>query len=270
MLREERHNLILKAVEGREAVSYEELLSLVDASSATIRRDVDQLCDSGQLRKLRGGIAPIAVASARPLSGYYFKDETKLHSAAKDAIARAALGLVQSPDSLILFGGSTVARFAERLPTHGLTVLTDSIPVANHLAYNTENRVFMTGGEVFAQQGIVLSPFDDAPLFHFAASTFFMGCHAVTEAGVLEDDPLPLRVARTLRRQAQRIVVLADSSKFSASRSLVIFPLNEVDIFVTDDGISEHAVQMIEAAGSKVVIANRDLNAVSPIVDRSV
>ena len=46
-----------------------------------------------------------------------------------------------------------------------MTVLTDSLPVANHLAFKTDNRVFLTGGEVLAQQGIVLSPFDDPPAF---------------------------------------------------------------------------------------------------------
>jgi DeoR family ulaG and ulaABCDEF operon transcriptional repressor len=241
----------------------------VDASSATLRRDVEQLHEAGALRKIRGGVAPITpvidhppapaygAPAAHPSQSYLFGDKLVQNVAAKDAIARAALGLVAANDSLILFGGTTVARFAELLPQTGMTVLTDSLPVANHLSLFTRNRVFVTGGEVFAARQIVLSPFDEGQLFHFAASTFFLGCHAVSQAGIMEDDPLPLRAARALARQALRIVVLADSSKFLETRSLVVFPLKEVDIFVTDDGITDAARAMLEAEGVQVIVAEQ-------------
>lgn len=265
MLKEERFNLILKAVEGRDAVSYEELLTMVDASGATLRRDVDQLWEAGRIRKVRGGVAPL-MAAGRPLASYFFGEQAQRAAAAKEAIARRAVELVSTPDTLILYGGSTVARFAEMLPAVGLTVLTDSLPVANHLAFKTDNRVFLTGGEVLAQQGIVLSPFDDPPAFHVAASTFFIGCHAVGPAGIMEDDPLPLRAARALRRQAARLVVLADSTKFGEARSLVVFPLAEVDVFVTDAGISDSDRRMLEDAGVEVLIAplDRDIRDEAP------
>lgn len=255
MLKVERHSLILKLIEGRDAVSYEDLLAEVDASAATVRRDVDELYEAGRIRKVRGGVAPVASANIRPLQSYFFREQYQRNAAAKDAIARAALTLVAAQDTLILYGGSTVARFAEGLPASGLTVLTDSLPVAYNLTLNTTNRVFLTGGEVLTQQGIVLSPFDDGPIFNIAASTFFMGCHAVTRSGILEDDPLPLRAARTLRKQSQRLVVLADSSKFLESRSLAVFTLSEVDVFVTDDGLSDAAHRMLVDAGIEVVVA---------------
>ncbi len=255
MLKEERCNLILKCVEGRDAVSYEELLSVIETSSATLRRDVDFLCESGQIRKIRGGIGQVLRMNAKPLQFYFFREHQLRNMAAKDAIAQRAVELVETPDTLILFGGTTVMRFAEYLPSSGLTVLTDSLPVTNHLILNTQNRVFMTGGEVLAQQGVVLSPFDEGPIQHIAASTFFIGCHAVTQAGIMEDDPLPLHGMRVLRRQAERLVVLADSSKFLESRSLVVCPLSEVDIFITDDGISDKAHKMLVNAGVTVIVA---------------
>jgi DeoR family ulaG and ulaABCDEF operon transcriptional repressor len=255
MLKEERCKLILKCVEGRDAVSYEELLSVIDTSSATLRRDVDQLCEAGQVRKIRGGIAQVVRRESKPLQSYFYRDHQMRNMAAKDAIARRALELVEPPDTLILFGGTTVMRFVEYLPKSGLTVLTDSLPVTSHLAFNTENRVFLTGGEVLPQQGIVLSPFDEGPVHHIGASTFFIGCHAVTRAGIMEDDPVLVRGVRHLRKQAQRLVVLADSAKFLESRSLILCPLTEVDIFITDDGISDKDHAMLVDAGVTVMVA---------------
>jgi DeoR family ulaG and ulaABCDEF operon transcriptional repressor len=264
MLKEERYNLILKCVEGREAVSYEELLSLMDTSGATLRRDVDQLCESGHIRKIRGGVAQVIRMNFKPLQSYYFREHQMRNMTAKDAIARRALELIAVPDTVILFGGTTVMKFAEYLPTSGLTVLTDSLPVTSHLALNTSNRIFMTGGEVLPQQGIVLTPFDDGSVHYIAASTLFIGCHSVTHAGIMEDDPLPLRGVRTVRKQAERLVVLADSSKFRGSSSLVVYPLSEVDTFVTDDGISDKAHKMLVDAGVTVLVAetggNKDMS----------
>lgn len=267
MLREERCSLILKSVEGREAVSYEDLRVVVGVSGATLRRDVDQLCEAGLLRKVRGGVAPLT-AEAKPLGFYQFRDAFHRNRAAKEAIARLALTLVRVPDALILFGGSTVARLAELLPRQGLAVLTDSLPVVNHLSLNSDNRLYLTGGEVLPEAGVVLSPFDDGPMHHFAASTFFLGCQAVGPAGIM-DDPLPLRAARRLMAQTQRIVVVADSSKFAESGSLVVFRLDEIDILITDDGLSARDHAMLVEAGVTVMVAETGGKSAGGTTDKS-
>lgn len=254
MLREERHNAILKSLAGREAVSYDELLSLVDASSATLRRDVDLLESAGRLRKVRGGVAP-ATESRTPLASYHFQREQDRNAAAKRAIAERARHLVADDDTLILFGGTTVAEFAERLPEAGLSVLTNSLPVASRLSSRGTNRVFLTGGEVLARQGVLLSPSGDELAHNIAASSFFVGCHGVGEAGIMEEDSLPIHVFRVLRRHAGRLVVLADSSKFGERRSLVLCPLAQIDVFVTDDRITDADHARLLDAGVEVLIA---------------
>lgn len=256
MLREERHTLILKYLAGRDAVSYDELLSMVDASPATVRRDVDQLDGVGLLRKVRGGVAPVEREDAQPLASYHFGGERTRNAAAKRAIAERALDLVAANDTLILFGGTTVAGFAEILPERGLSVLTNSLPVATHLSLNTTNRVFLTGGEVLARQGVLLSPFEDASAHNIAASSFFVGCHGVCEAGIMEEDSLPIHVFRVLRRNAARLVVLADSSKFGERRSLILCRLAEIDVFVTDDRISDADHARLVDAGVEVLLAH--------------
>jgi DeoR family transcriptional regulator, ulaG and ulaABCDEF operon transcriptional repressor len=255
MLKAERIALILQCLEGRDAVSYDEMLAVIDVSPATLRRDVDSLEESGQLRKVRGGVAAVAEKEGKPLSWYHFSGERARHAAAKEAIARQAVSLVRPDDALILFGGTTVARFAEFLPVSGLSVLTNSLPVAGHLSAHTTNRVFLTGGEVLAQQGILLSPFEDALAHNFAASTFFIGCHGVSDGGVMEEDSLPIHVFRVLRRHAERLVVLVDSSKFGQRRSLTLCRLAEIDTLVTDDGLPDASRAMLADAGVEVLIA---------------
>jgi DeoR family transcriptional regulator, ulaG and ulaABCDEF operon transcriptional repressor len=256
MLREERHTLIVKYLAGRDAVSYDELLSVIDASPATLRRDVDQLEGAGSLRKVRGGVAPVGSEVIPPLASYHFGGERSRNAAAKRAIAERALSLVAPNDTLILFGGTTVAGFAELLPDRGLSILTNSLPVGMHLSLNTVNRVYLTGGEVLARQGVMLSPFDDPVAQNIVASSFFVGCHGVCESGIMEEDSLPIHVFRGLRRHAGRVVVLADSSKFGERRSLILCRLTEIDVFVTDSRIAEADHQRLVDAGIEVLVAD--------------
>jgi DeoR family ulaG and ulaABCDEF operon transcriptional repressor len=84
MLREERFNLILTAVEGRDAVFYEEMLTMVAASGATLRREVDLFCEAERVRKVRGwrGAAP---GDRRPLAARFFGVQARCAAAAKGA-----------------------------------------------------------------------------------------------------------------------------------------------------------------------------------------
>ncbi|MEF2073988.1 DeoR/GlpR family DNA-binding transcription regulator [Consotaella aegiceratis] len=259
MLKEDRFQAILEYIDGKTAVSYREILAIVDVSAATLRRDVAELEEGGLLRRVRGGVAPVVQPGYKPLQSYFFRSEQLRNMQAKDAIAGEALSLCEAPDTVILFSGTTVARFAERLPRSGLTILTNSLPVANVMAQSA-NRTFITCGEVLPEQGVILSPLAENPFHpHLAASTIFIGCHAVSQAGILEDDPVPIQVFRSLRKQARRLVVLADSSKFLEGRSLVLCPLSEVDVFVTDDGISDESHRMLIDAGVTVLVAPRRL-----------
>ena len=138
MLREERHNAILKYLAGREAVSHDKLPSPVDASSATLRHDVDLLEGAGRWRKARGGVAPPAESCA-PLLSHHVPRRQGHNAATKRAIAERARHLVADDDALILFGRIAMAEDA------GLSVLTNSLPVASRLSRRRTGRVFLTG-----------------------------------------------------------------------------------------------------------------------------
>ena len=146
--------LILKMVEGRDAVSYDDLVAVVDASGATIRRDVDQLCEAGRIRKVRGGIAPVLSANIRPAAVLLLRRTASDQRPGQGchrpggADAGGAAGHAHSLRQAPRWRG-----WPSNLPASGMTVLTDSLPVANHMMLNTANRVFMTGGEVLCPAG---------------------------------------------------------------------------------------------------------------------
>ncbi|RLA05115.1 MAG: DeoR/GlpR transcriptional regulator, partial [Gammaproteobacteria bacterium] len=72
---------------------------------------------------------------------------------------------------------------------------------------------------------------------------------------LLESDPLIVQAEQKLMLQAEKIVVLVDSSKFKKRNNLILCPLERVDMIITDDQIEEDSKNMIRNAGIELKIA---------------
>jgi DeoR family transcriptional regulator, ulaG and ulaABCDEF operon transcriptional repressor len=80
---------------------------------------------------------------------------------------------------------------------------------------------------------------------------------------VIEGDPLVARAEAKLLKRADKLIVLADSSKFVSRGSLVVCPLSRIDILITDAGAPKEALDMLREAGVNTVIAGDDLDKVA-------
>lgn len=253
-----RRSAILDAMAGRAVVPVRELVRLTGASSATLRRDLARLEEEGLLRRVHGGIAAPDFHLPTTLGAPTFSSQRVKNAARKQAIAAAASELCEDGDSIIVNAGTTCFAMVDFLRSRRLNVLTNSFPIAEALMRGGECRVTLPGGEIYREQGIVLSPFEDDAIQHLHATTMFMSAAAVTALGLVEADPLIARAEAKLLKRAERLVVLADSSKFEPRGSLVVCPLSRVSILVTDDAISEAALAMLGNAGVEVIVAPID------------
>lgn len=254
----DRRSAILQAMAGRPVVPVRELSRLTGASSATLRRDLARLEAAGLVRRVHGGVsAPEPGGEAdlpEALGAPAFSTERVRNAAEKRAIAAAAAALCRDGESIIINGGTTTFAMVDFLKTRRLNILTNSFPIAEALVRSSRNRITLPGGEVFREQGIVLSPFEDDAIGNVHATTMFMSAAAVTPLGLVEIDPLVARAEAKLLARTERLVVLADSSKFEPRGSLVVCPLSRVSTVVTDDGVSEAARAMMEKAGLEVIV----------------
>jgi DeoR family ulaG and ulaABCDEF operon transcriptional repressor len=251
----ERHKLILSAVQERPVATIAELVDMTGTSEATIRRDIAALHVQARLRRVRGGAEALHPPQFIGIAGRPFKVSESVHIDRKRAIARAAVGLCKDGDSIIINGGTTTFQMVHYLTQSRLQVLTNSFPIAEHLLKHTRNTVMVPGGAVYREQGLILSPFDNDVIRNFFAQRMFMGAQGVARLGVMEREPMLVQAEQQLMAQAEHLVLLVDSSKFSQRSSLISCRLERVSIIVTDDEISDAAAAMVEAAGVKLVIA---------------
>lgn len=258
MLEPQRHSLILGLLEQRQVVTVKELTGVLDSSEATVRRDLNKLGEQGKLIKVHGGAerCTASVSVLRPsLKGSSFSDNVGKYVEQKRAIARRAVQLCEDGGSIIINGGSSTYMMTEFLAAKQLNILTNSVPLALELLDTSHNRVTLPGGELYREQNIVLSAYDDDTISHYHGALMFMGTPGIGDYGVMESDPLIVRAELKLKKQADRLVVLADSSKIGARSNLIVFPLDEVDILITDKGIQPEDRSMFEQVGIEVIIA---------------
>jgi len=137
-----------------------------------------------------------------------------------------------------------------------MQVLTNSFPIAQELIANSGNRVVLPGGELYREPGIILSPFDEDAIQHFAASKMFMSAYAITPLGVIESDPLIARAEAKLLSRTERLIVLVDSSKFEARGNIVVCPLARVSTVITDTGAPPQMVDHLRSVGVEVILTD--------------
>ncbi len=252
----ERYQIILSVVQEKPVATVAELVELTSSSEATVRRDIAALHLENKLRRVRGGAEALVPSRHGALAGRPFSVNQQLNTTLKKAIAREAVELCADGDDIIINGGTTTFQMVHLLNARRMQVFTNSFPVAEHLLAHSKNEVLISGGTIYREQQIVLSPYENDFSKNFCAKRMFIGAHSVGSLGLMEADPLIIQSERKLMDQADELVVLADSSKFQKRSSMIICPLERVNTLITDEHISDSHVAMLEAADIRVIVAS--------------
>ncbi len=262
----ERHRVILSAVQARPVATVAELVDITGTSEATIRRDIAALHVRGELRRVRGGAEAVNPPEQGGLMGRPFSVNETINMAAKRAIARAAAELCRDGEPIIINGGTTTYQMVHHLTARRLSVFTNSFAIAEFLIQNSRNSVVIPGGTIYREQNVILSPFGGVVASHFYAKRMFIGCQGIGQHGLMEADPMIVQSELGLIGQADELIVLADSSKFSGRSSLILCGLDRIATVITDSGIRDEDRQMLETAGVRLIVVETSAEAIRQTV----
>ena len=260
----QREKVILDLLQQNGFVSFRDLDRQLDASPATLRRDLVRLAKEGQIARVRGGaklVEPVessAKAISDHLSGDPFHENIKKMRLEKRAIGKTAAGLCEQGSAVMIDGGSTTLQMCEYLRGMGLQVLTNSLHIVAALLNQPDTRVHVPGGTVFQEQNIILSVANDDLMPRIHAPQLFMGAAAIGKRGIMQADHILVEAERRLIERAEEVILLVDHSKFRSSTGNVVGDLSQIDKIVTDDGIDQAHIDMLEAAGVELIIATAD------------
>lgn len=256
----EREQLIFEALRRTGFVSYRDLELCLEASPATIRRDLSRLEGQGHIERVHGGAKLCAGETAVPvprLAGTPFDQAITQNLAAKRAIGRAAAGLCRPGEGVMIDGGTTTLQMCSHLEPLGLQVLTNSLHIVDALLPQKDTRILLPSGALFREQNVILAPAGEDSMPRFHAPKLFMGAAAVGPHGVMQADVVLVAAERRLIDRAEEVILLVDSSKFRSSSGAIVCALDEIDVLITDEAIDADARRMVESAGIKLVLATQ-------------
>lgn len=241
MKQAERHLQILNVLTKQDFIGLEELCAQLDASPATVRRDLLELDQAGKIRKVHGGAIS---KSVRDDSLDFRRLSASCHEE-KQRIGRLAADLVQDGETVLLSGGSTVVEVAKCLFDRPLQIVTNSIPVAQVFWDCRQSEVTLTGGYLYPRLGIQLGPICERMIRTIHADVAILGIMGINEHGLSDNSTLVVESIRAMIHVAQRVVIVADHTKFGRSAMLRVAELSDVNLVVSDEALSVEFRQLL-------------------------
>ncbi|HEX6681577.1 MAG TPA: DeoR/GlpR family DNA-binding transcription regulator [Candidatus Limnocylindrales bacterium] len=255
MLAQQRQNAILQRVRLHGGVKVSDLVAEFGVSDMTIRRDLEALAELGLVSKVHGGATVIRPGSTEEPG---FAAKSVRNRAEKAAIAARAADLVLPGMAVALSAGTTTAELARKLVTvPELTIVTNSVPVADVFfgSSRPDQTVVLTGG-VRTPSDALVGPVAVAAIRGFHLDLLFLGVHGMSErAGYTTPNLMEAETDRALVAAAERLVVLADHSKWDMLGISTIAELAEAHVLVTDGRLPGEARSVLGEAVGELVIA---------------
>jgi DeoR family transcriptional regulator, fructose operon transcriptional repressor len=252
MLAEQRRNRLLELVREQRFAALPQLAEVLAVSESTVRRDLEQLEQQGCAQRIHGGVLYTGSSPKIP----HFEDVQDQEWSLKKAIAAEAIKMVDDHDTILLDGGSTTYEVARLLLGRSLSVVTNSLPVANLFASDTKSDLVFLGGNICPRSGVARGPYTDQMLSKVRVRKTIFSVAGINEEGFYNNDLLLVETERTMMRAAEELIVVADSTKLGRQSLTHLCPLSNVQHLVVDDRIDQSWRKKIEAAGVKLHIAS--------------
>ena len=247
----ERHKFIQESLQRQDFVSLDDLCTGLGVSRATVRRDLLELEQSRNIRRVRGG----AMSTSSREEALDFGKLSVSCREEKARIGRVAADTVRDGETIILGGGSTVAEVARCLLSRPIQIVTNSIPVAQVFWECKQTEVTLTGGYLYPRLGIQFGPICERMLNSISADVAILGIRGITANGLSDTSTLVVETIRAMVQRAQRVVIVADHSKFGRDAMVHVLDLAEIDQIISDDDLAPEHRQLLEANGVKYMLA---------------
>ncbi len=249
----ERRRLILELVLRDGAMSLRELASTARTSEVTVRRDLRQLEGEGLLVRRHGG----AMAPTPDPHEPTYSEKSQVAGREKAAIAAAAAELVTEGDAVLIGAGTTTQAFARRLVRLAdLTVVTNSILVAQMLANAPGIEVTITGGSLRGSTFALIGPAAEKSLATINATKAFLSGNGLSaERGLSTPNATVASMDRAMAAAARQVIVLADHTKVGIDAMVQTVPVEGISTLVTDAETDRAQLDALRAAGVDVSVA---------------
>lgn len=253
MLALERHRWILDNLNARGSVRTTQVAEALDVTEETVRRDFEKLEADGMLLRSHGG----AVRLDPNRRESPVQERAGENTAAKQAIARAALRQIKQGQTVYFDASTTVLQLALLVPDQTLTVVTNGLQIAMALAEKSDVQCILLGGALrvsslsctgwAAEKGLEIYHIDKA----------FLSCRGIeAERGLSDASEAQARLKHEVITRASETVLLADRTKAGVASSYFFARPGDIDGWITDAAPPKMLAEALAAQGVRVEVAD--------------
>ena len=229
MLKEERQAYIIHQINIHNKVLSSDLSIQLNVSEDTIRRDLNELAESGKVLKVYGG------ALSKSFQ-YPFQEGNVYAKEAKKEIASKAISLIQSGMNILVGGGTSMIELARLVPKDiQCTFFTISPLVALELAEKENLEVFLLGGKLSRNTNVVSGSQVINELSDFKVDLCLLGTNSLSvEEGVTDSDWEVVQIKKAMIKSSQKLGVLSIVEKLNSNQKLRVCQLKDITYLITD------------------------------------
>ena len=213
-----RRRQILELLADEKRAQVSELAEILGVSQVTVRKDLDELEEQGIIIREKGFATLRSRDDINGRIAYHYEKKLK--------IAERAASFVKDGDIIMIESGSCCALLAEVLvkSRRGLTVITNSAYIADHMRKAVDFDVILLGGHYQKDSQTMVGPMVRKCAEDYYVGHFFIGVDGYTEkTGFTNSDSLRAQAVRDMAKSAGEIVYLTESEKFGKQG---LYPLN--------------------------------------------
>lgn len=229
ILEKDRVKIILELLKKDSYISYEELLKNIPTSIATIRRDINKLCESGKVKKILGGVEIIKIKEDIEFSTRSNKNIEK-----KKKIANKASKFLKEDDFIFLDSGTTTIELIPYMKSKNITVVTNGIANIKKLLENNIKTILI-GGTVKKTTQTIIGCIAMDDIMKYSFDSCFIGANAIDEnLGYFTVDLEEAMIKKIAIKNSKKRYVLADTTKIGKLSNITFADYKEC-ILITEE-----------------------------------
>lgn len=248
MLQAERQDEILQLVDQEEIITIDKLVTHLQVSKATIRRDIDVLAAHQKLIKTRGGVLSMKRSTDAEPS---LRQRSVTNIEEKRRISRKAHELIAPGDHVIFDSGTTVLELVKLLDDQKIiTAVTYDLLIAMELAKLHKTNLLMIGGELRKNYYSFYGYFAVNMLKFINVNKAFVSADAINpEQGLMSYTTDDVEIKKLILENAKEVYLLCDHQKFESKAFIKYAPLTAVDKIITGREAPEAVQRKLRSAG---------------------
>lgn len=248
MLKKERQEFILREINLHNKVLTSDLCEAINVSEDTIRRDLFDLAETGDIIKVHGGALSKSFHISFQSNGVYSHDKKKL-------IAQKAVSLIKDGMFVLTTGGTTIIELAKALPQRlRATFFTGSLPAAVEYIQHQSIEVILIGDRISKNSKITVGGDAISKIKQINADICFLGINAIdAEMGLTDNDWDVVQVKKAMIEASKKVVVLTIAEKVSTQQKIKIADIDELDVMITESDPGESIFTPYKEKGMQIL-----------------